>query len=207
MEQAVLIALIWKIVIIAGILIGLSFVIGLLILTYTLGKHSVRDTDEKAIIHIDKDGHVRRPIIGKRVQTTEKALAYVYQIDGHPKLILVPNTYTHRRHYLGKLDLYLNKEGQLISSPFDGDTELSSKEKDDLFHSIFRSKMLVEAVKHISGKSVNKSVVLFIIITVIILLVTFAGAGYYLGQQKNTPKPTAQPAQPTQPYIQPQGGK
>src|SRR3972149_10144555 len=105
--------LLWQIIIAIGILVFLAFIVGIFIITYVLGKHSVRDTDEKAYIHIDKAGHIRRPIVGKRVQTTEKGIAYIYSLDNKPTLIIVPNAYKQVRHYLGKRDLYLNREGQL----------------------------------------------------------------------------------------------
>ena len=202
--------LLWEIIIAIGVLILLAFIIGAFIITYALGKHSVRDTDERAYIHVDKDGHIRRPVVGKRVQTTEKGIAYLYSLDGKPTIIIVPNKYKQVRHYLGKRDLYVNKEGQLISSPFDGDTELSTLEKDDLFHSIFKSKMLQEAVRLISGKSKNNGLIMAIVICALILLVIFAGLGYYLGHQQAKPSAATQPTQTTQttqPYIQPQGGK
>lgn len=200
--------LLWDIIIAIGIFIFLTIVVVICIFIYAAGKRSVKDTDERAYIHIDKDGHIRRPIVGIRAQTTQKGIAYIYNIDNKKSIVIIPASY-EVRHYLGKRDIYIGREGQLIASPFNSDIQLSNLEKDDLFHSIFKSKMLVEAVKHISGKGSNKSIIVVIIIIAAIVVVVGIGGGYYAGHQTQSKPPITQPTQtqPVQPSIDIQGAK
>lgn len=135
------------------------FTIALVVLTYILGRISVRDNPDKAAIFI-KTGHsISKPKKGNKQETTKKGTRYSY---GNGKSVIIPASY-QEDYYCNARMIFISRRGQLIASPFDKDIVISEAEKETLIEELFNSHFAADGMRALRGKTALNTIVVAII--------------------------------------------
>lgn len=161
-------------------------VVAVLVLTYLLGRWSIKDDFTKAVVFIKTGRSISKPI--KAIlsgKPTKAGASYAYN---HNR-IFVPSSYAEHYHR-NKRILFLNRVGQLIASPFADDKALSSGEKNELIYELVSSKIGADAMKALKGKSMT-SVMIIAVCAFIIGIIAVLGWNYINGSMA-LPSPTTQ---------------
>lgn len=169
------------------------FSIGIIIIAYFFGRRSIKDDLHNALILV-RIGHQIRGFKGTMKAIYKSSIRYSYDKN---LLTLVPQKYGEVYHRQRRL-IFLNKLGQLISSPFDNDERLTDNEREDVIYEALESHMATDAIKAIQGKKTFN----FIIIAVVAFIIgAVAVFGFY--QFQGVMKQNQQQTQSIQQQSQP----
>ncbi len=135
------------------------FIIALIIITFVLGRHSIKDNPTKAYIFRKTGRHISKPIkgemIGKPVSRGSK-----FKYGKH--IVLVPISYADN-YFCQRRMIFINRAGQVIASPFTDDTKLADKENEELIYEVIEGHIGSDAIKALKGKNVVPSLLIIII--------------------------------------------
>lgn len=134
----------------------------LMITIYFLGKRSVKNDPNKALILV-KNGLNVYPIKGNQTEITKKGVCYRYKKD---KFVFMPKQYSEVFLNCRRL-IFLSRIGQLIASPFANDIPLTEEENSNLIYEMCSTHIGADAMKALKGKG-NAGIILIAIIAFVI---------------------------------------
>lgn len=163
------------------VLWGFILLAALMLILFLLGKHTVKNNPNKAMILILNGNNVDDIFQGKLHTKTKKGYSYKYN---NGKSILVPKEYKEV-YCKNKRLLFLNHMGQLIASPFDRDIELSPDEKDGLITDLLESHIGSDSIRALRGKGALGTVLVAIIAFILGAVIVFGFTQFQkVSQQK-----------------------
>ena len=166
---------------------------------YLLGRHSIRDNPNKALVFIKTGKHVSRPV---RASLSGKPSKTGSRFKYGKNIVFVPTKYDDYFHCCRRM-IFVSHVGQLIASPFGNDVELSSDERNELIYELCESHIGSDAMKAIRGKSATNIIVVAIIAFAIGAIIVF-GVTQYQAQAGLTQTNTTQQTVPETPKEIPQ---
>lgn len=133
------------------VILGLILTFGIFFFVFLLGKRSVKNNPEKGLVFVKTGLQLLPPFKAKLVEKTKKGFLYLYDRN---KFIMIPSKYKEV-YFRGRLIIFVNKIGQLISSPFDDDEVLSENEKSSLIYELVSSRIGSQSIQALQGKAAN----------------------------------------------------
>lgn len=159
-----------SIILFITIFFSVIFVIALFIVTFLLGRNTVKNNPKNATVLVKKGSEVL-PFKGKMAgNPLQKGTRYIYNTN---KIVLVPAK-NEEIFVKNRRLIFLNRLGQLIASPFDKDVSLSPDERDELIYEAMESKMTGDAIREIKGKPTINFIVIGIIAFILGIGAVFA---------------------------------
>lgn len=172
---------------------GLVALAGIIFIIYYLGRLSVRNNPQKAIV-LCKNG---LSVSTKKATLHEKTSeGYSYKVNGVSEFLLVPQRY-QEVYYRGKRILFTGKTGQLISSPYDKDISLSKEESNNLIYELCASHIGADGMRALQGKKPMQTIIVAIVAFAIGAIAVF-GITHFQQLQATKQIQQSQPTQPTQ---------
>ena len=180
-----------------------SFIVLLLLATFLiiflLGRHSIRDNPNKALVYVKTGKHISKPLNGKiDGKPTNKGSKYTYGKN----IVFVPARYGDYFHRSKRM-LFVSHLGQLVASPFSDDIELSGDEKNELIYGLVESHIGADAMRAIKGKSTINILIVAIIAFAIGAIIVF-GVTQYQAQSDLKQTNNIQQVEPETPKEKPQ---
>lgn len=168
---------------------------GVVVVFYLIGKRSVRNDPNKALILI-KNGLNIKQAKGKLHETAKKGLVYSYDKD---KFVIVPKQY-HEVFVNCKRLLFIGQIGQLIASPFDNDVPITDEEATNLIYEMCSTHIGADGMRALKGKSTANIIIIAIIAFAIGMVVVLVFNQMQSSRQTVTTQQQQQ--QPSQTIIQ-----
>ena len=166
---------------------------------YLLGRHSIRDNPNKALVYVKTGKHISKPLNGKiDGKPTNKGSKYTYGKN----IVFVPARYGDYFHRSKRM-LFVSHLGQLVASPFSDDIELSGDEKNELIYGLVESHIGADAMRAIKGKSTINILIVAIIAFAIGAIIVF-GVTQYQAQSDLKQTNNIQQVEPETPKEKPQ---
>lgn len=167
--------LLYNILLILSIGITIGIIVAIVILTYHMGKRSIREDVKKCLVFTRKGNHWQPPIKGKLTQQTAKAYTYDYSKN---KTVIVPKKYD-LEWYNGYRLLFLSNAGNLLAdNSVDkknisiNDNEMS--EKETIIYEVLHANIGGSAVRAIkSTQAISINIVLILVALFIGIIGTF----------------------------------
>lgn len=175
-------------------LFGLAFLFGLGLVLFIIGKRSVINNPNKAAVFIASKGKLERPKKGQFLKGNNKGRIYTYNKD--KQFTIRPNSYSEL-WFEGRLAIFLNSLGQIISSPFDNKEILSDTEKSDLIYSVIETHVGADVIHAMTSRKKMPNIILIIIIVVVLAVVGILGYQFYQRYQAQQQQPQQQQQQQT----------
>lgn len=149
--------------------IGSILFIAFLLLIFLFGRHTVKDNPTKALIFLKTGKHINSPMVGKLAgKPTKSGSRYTYGKN----TIFVPAGYGDN-YYKNKRMIFINRLGQLIASPFDGDISLSDDEKNELIYDLVSSKIGSDSIKALQGFGKMNIIIIAVVAFVLGIIAVF----------------------------------
>lgn len=145
------------------ILWSLSIILflGTCITIFIIGRRSIKDNPNEALIFVKTGLHISKPIKAKKTDTSKIGSIFSYG----KKIVLIPSSYGEHYHKNKRL-IFISREGQLVASPFDTNITLLEDEKENLIYELVSGHIGADAMKALKGsKTIN---------VIIIAVVAFA---------------------------------
>lgn len=180
-----LMILLWSFVVI--------FTVALLIITYILGRKSIKDNIANGAVFVLTGHSIAKPVKAKLTEATKLGCSYTYK----DKAVFVPYDY-REDFYCNHRAIFVNHIGQLIASPFYDDIELSTDEKDNLIYELVTGHIGADGMRALQGKIKVNYIIIGIIIVAIVAMAMF-GYNYYQSSSKQQQAQTTQQQMPSQP--------
>lgn len=149
---------------------GVIILIGAFVITYIFAKRSVKNNPENAIV-ILKNGTEGEGFRAKLEDKTKNGYRYGYKVRGKPQKVILPRKYTPF-YVKNNLWIFVDRIGDVISSPFNGENTLDDTEKANLIYEIIESGIgrdVVRAIKR-TGKTVGIAVIAIVVIIAIVIV-------------------------------------
>jgi len=137
---------------------SIVFLFGLILITFLIGRSTIKDNPDKALIYVRNGLHVDKPIKAIRKGKSNRGVSYKYGKN----TVFVPSTYAEVYHHNRRM-VFLNKIGQVIALPFSVDVTLNSDEKSDLIYELIESHIGADSIRALKGKS-NLSIIMVALI-------------------------------------------
>lgn len=163
------------------------FAVGLSIVIFYLGRHTIKDNPRKAFVFRKTGRHISKPIKGDMVgKPIKRGCVFKYGEN----TVIVPYSYADIFFNQRRM-IFINKKGQVIASPFTGDITLSDSEKDSLIYEVLEGHIGSDAMKAIKGKNNIPNIIIIVIAFILGALLVF-GYNYIstTGMQIPTPAQT-----------------
>ena len=180
--QTLLLILIWSFV--AVCFIALIFIV------YFIGRRSIKDNPDKALVFVKNGNHVSKPFTANLSEKGRSGHSFLYK----NKVVMIPASYGEVFHN-NKRMLFINNLGQIVTSPFAGDTPLSDDERDGLIYELCAGHVGADGMRALKGvKSMNVIIIAIVAFFVGALLV-FGITQYQTNMGQNTPQQQQQQQQ------------
>ena len=165
---------------------ALLFIAGTILITFFLGRFSVKDKPNEAAIFVKTGLHIQKPVKGKLQHTGKNGISFIYSKN---KIVFVPSTYKEN-YYHNRRIIFVNHKGQLIASPIIGDVAFSDTEKEDLIYEMCSTHIGADGMKALKGKS-TPQVIIIALVAFVIGVAAILGFNAFQDQiakrQNNTP--------------------
>ena len=165
----------------------------IIIITYLLGRLSIKDKPNEAFVFIKTGSHFRKPIKGKLSEVTNRGSSFMYSKG----VVFVPSSY-EENYYCNKRMIFVNHKGQLIASPVVDDVLLSDTEKESLIYELCASHVGADGMRALKGKDTMN---ILIVATVAFFIGIAVVVGFNVFQEQMN-KRQATPQQQTEPSQQ-----
>lgn len=176
------------------VFIGIAFISGLVFAIFYIGRKSVQDNPDKAIV-LKKTGQHITPYKGVKTAKSRSGISFKYD----KKIVLIPNAY-HETYILNKRIIFVNKDNQIIASPFDDDVSISSSEKNDLIYELIESHIGADGMRALRGNNMPSVILVGVLAFAIGVVVCF---GFLNFQDSMKDKQTGTQQTQEQPAIKP----
>ena len=186
-------------VLIILILFGIVLFGGLIFVIYLLGKRSIKNNPNKALIFIKNGNNVEKPLKGCFHEESKEGVSYKY---GNGKTILIPISYGEV-YCMNKRMVFINHIGQLIALPFDKDTHIGSIKSANLIYEICASHVGADGMRALKGKSTASIILVALVAFALGAVIVFVTTQFMDMQQTKQPTTNVTEQQrPTQTPIE-----
>lgn len=186
----ILLIILWSVV-------GL-FTIALLLVTYLLGRHSIKDNINYGAVFVKTGNHVGKPIKAKLGEVTKTGCYYLYD----NKAVFIPASY-NEYFYSNFRMIFVSHLGQLIASPFSEDKPITKSAEQTLIYELVTSHIGADGMRALKGKGIKGIFAIIAIIVVVALVAVFGVYQYQKTQHQkalNQQTPVTQQAPETPKY-------
>ena len=146
------------------------FTVGIFLVSYLLGKHSIKDNPNQALIFVKTGSSVGKPRKAILHETSKKGCCYRFKYNN--KFIFVPTEY-EEIYYCNKRMLFISKQGQIVASPFATDVQLKDEASENLIYELCASHVGADGMRALKGKSTTSVIIVAVIALIIGIIGTF----------------------------------
>ncbi|OGM08555.1 hypothetical protein A2Z67_01800 [Candidatus Woesebacteria bacterium RBG_13_36_22] len=179
---------------IISIFLGILLLGGLYLFFYLMGRRSVRNNADKALVYVATGKNVENPYKADIIAKTGLGTCFQFK----EKFVAIPSSYSEIFHRQRRM-IFVSRTGQLIASPFNTDAIISREEKDSILQALIEANIGAGVVKALKGRGMKA----FQVIIIAVIAFAIGAIGVYaltqyqkvqtpktdIPQQQNIPKP------------------
>jgi len=160
--QTMIIILLW--------FFAIVFLAGLLLIIYLLGRHSIKDNPNQALVFVKTGSSVGKPYKALLYETSKKGCCYRFKYNN--RFIFVPTEY-EEIYYCNKRMVFISKQGQIVASPFTTDVQLKDEASENLIYELCASHVGADGMRALKGKNTTSVILVAVIALIIGIIGTF----------------------------------
>lgn len=160
---------------------GVCFLVSIFIITYLLGRFSIKDNPQKALVFVKTGRHISNPFkANMKGKPSRKGTRYKYGDN----IVLVPTSYGDY-YYRNKRLIYINRVGQIVALPFDDDTKLADDEKNELIYELVESHIGADAMRELKGHSAMNVIIIAVVSFILGAIIIFGAIQFQKVMEQN----------------------